>query len=67
MKNAITVITVLALVLIVINAFQIDLEAPFTDDSLVAVITILASSCAILLMQILKISKKIDSRVKRRD
>jgi hypothetical protein len=40
---------------------KIDITAPFQGESLVAVITIIAGLCVILLMAILRISKKIEN------
>jgi len=57
---------IIALVFIVFNATKVDIDHPFNDESLVALITILGSFCVILLMQILKLSKRIESQQKNK-
>ena len=46
--------------LIIFNATHISLDAPFKNQSLVALITIMASSIVIVLLQILRLSKRIE-------
>jgi hypothetical protein len=53
----------LALVMAIFNATKIDFEAPLEGDSSVAVIGILASLSAFLLLLILLLSKKIASKI----
>lgn len=53
----------LALVMVIFNATKIDFEAPLEGDSSVAVIGILASLSAFLLLLILLLSKKIASKI----
>ena len=60
MKIFIICLQVLALGLIVFNLFQIDWSNPFKEETNTALITILSSLCAILLLQILRYSKKIE-------
>ena len=62
MRVIIFVLTILAFALIIYNATKINLESPFKEESTIAIITILASLCAILLLQILRISKKIEKK-----
>jgi len=52
--------------LIIFNLTQIDYNDPFGNKSTVALITILAGLCTILLLAILRISKKIETKVKKR-
>ncbi|MBP0902623.1 hypothetical protein ACFSKN_06355 [Mariniflexile gromovii] len=66
MKIATIVISVLALALIIFNATQINFDTPFEGESMIALITILAALCAIVMMQILRISKRIEAKVKGR-
>ncbi|MFD0835006.1 hypothetical protein ACFQ0I_04470 [Mariniflexile aquimaris] len=66
MKIATIIISVIALGLAIFNATKVNLEAPFEGESMVALITILASLCAILMMLILRISKRIEQKVKKR-
>ena len=63
MKIFIRVLMVLALVMAVYNATEVDFEAPLQGDSSVAVIGILASLSAFLLLFILLLSKKIAAKV----
>ena len=64
MKIAIYIFIFLAAALFVFNATKLDLGHPFEGDSLVAAISMLASACVILLMLILKTSKKIKEKNK---
>ncbi|MBD0831481.1 hypothetical protein [Aestuariibaculum sediminum] len=66
MKIATIIISVLALILVAFNTTKINFSAPFEGDSIVAIITILASLCAVLIMLILYISKRIEQKVKER-
>ena len=49
----------LALVMAIFNATKVDFNAPLQGESSVAVIGILSSTCAFLLLFILLLSKKI--------
>lgn len=64
MKFFTIIVTVIAIVLIGYNSTQISLDAPFEGQSVVALITIFASLCAIALLQILRLSKKVDQKLK---
>jgi len=64
MKAFTIIVTVIAIVLIGFNVTQINFEAPFEGQSTVALITILASLCAIILLQILRLSKKVGQKLK---
>ncbi|WP_452224000.1 hypothetical protein [Lacinutrix chionoecetis] len=64
MKIFTLVLTIIAFGLIVFNATKINFNALFEGESMVALITIIASLCAILLLQILRISKKIEEKSK---
>lgn len=66
MKILTIVISVVALALIVFNFTQVDFNTPFEGQSMIAVITISASLCVILMMAILRISKRIEQKVKKR-
>ena len=61
-----TIIIILATVMAIFNATKIDFKAPFKGDSMIALITIVAALCAIILMVILRISKRIEQKVKER-
>ncbi|MCK0161059.1 hypothetical protein [Allomuricauda sp. F6463D] len=59
------VIIILALGLIAYNVTMVDFENPIQGDSTIALIGILASLCAIVLMMISLTSKKIDKKLKK--
>jgi|TARA_B110000879_G_scaffold196049_1_gene265354 hypothetical protein len=65
MKIFIKVLMILALLMVVFNATKIDYNAPLQGDSSVAVIGVLASTCAFLLLFILLLSKKIAEKVNK--
>jgi len=65
MKIAIFILHIIALALIVFNATKIDYSNPLTGESIIALITILSSLCVIFLLQILKLSKRIEKYVKK--
>jgi hypothetical protein len=64
MKIFIYTMMALALVLLGYNVTKINWEAPLNGDSTVALIGVLACACAVLLLAILLISKKIASKSK---
>lgn len=66
MKILIWGLSILALGLIIFNATRLNFDALFEGDSYTAILTIIAGSCAILLLQILRISKKIEILSKKR-
>ena len=64
MKIFIHILTLVAVALIIFNTTQLNFDALLDGQSLVALITIIASLCAIMLLQILRISKKIEAKSK---
>ena len=64
MKLFTIIVTIIAIVLIGYNITEINLDAPFEGKSVVALITIFASLCAIALLQVLRMSKKVDQKLK---
>ena len=50
--------------LIIFNATHVNLNAPFKNQSLVALITIMACAIVIVLLQILRLSKRIEKEQK---
>jgi len=52
--------------LIIFNSLQIDINSPFKGESIIAIITIIASFCVIVLMQILRTSKRIEQKLKNK-
>ncbi|MAU27213.1 MAG: hypothetical protein CMH48_06525 [Muricauda sp.] len=68
MNKTLTIVFILlAMGLIVFNFTLLDFQNPFVGDSLIAVIGIVASLCAILLLLILWNAKKIERKVNRKD
>ncbi|AEH00603.1 hypothetical protein [Lacinutrix sp. 5H-3-7-4] len=66
MKIFTLILSILAFGLIIYNFTKLDFSNLFEGESTVALITIFASLCAILLLQILRISKKIEEKNKGR-
>lgn len=66
MKIATIIISILALILIAFNFTKVNFSAPFEGESIIALITIVSALCAIALMLILNISKRIEEKVKGR-
>ncbi|WP_142784856.1 hypothetical protein [Changchengzhania lutea] len=64
MKILTTLLSLVAIGLIIFNLTQIDYNAPFEGASIVALITILASLCVVVMMLILRTSKRIEQKVK---
>ncbi|AEM70554.1 hypothetical protein Murru_1513 [Allomuricauda ruestringensis DSM 13258] len=63
-KTFAIVLIILALGLIAYNVTLVDFENPIQGDSTIALIGIVASLCAIVLMLIFITSKKIDKKLK---
>jgi biotin transporter BioY len=53
------ILSALALGLIIFNAFKINWAAPLEGESMVAVISVLASACGIMLLGILRLSIRV--------
>lgn len=66
MKVFTYILTVIAIILIGFNLTQIDFNDPFSDKSTVALITIIAGLCTILILAILRVSKKIEATIKKK-
>ena len=62
MRNYIFII--LATVLLAFNISKLNFENIYSDDSKIALIGILSCSCAIILLVILHLSKKIKDKIK---
>lgn len=67
MKTFLRIMAVLALGMMIFNATMIDWDMPTEGDSLVAIIGILASGSALLLIWILLLSLKINAKQKGKD
>ena len=65
MKLFTILLSVIALGLIAFNATKLNFDALFEGESIIAIITIVASLCVIILMQILRASKRIEQLSKR--
>ncbi len=66
MKNFTIILSVIAAGLIIFNFTKINFDAPFKGESIIAVITIVASLCVIIMMAILRTSKRIEQKIKER-
>ncbi len=64
MKYLTSIISIIALGLMIFNFTKVNFGTPFKDESLIALITIVASLCVILMMLILRTSKRIEQKVK---
>ena len=64
MKVFTTILIVLAIALIIFNVTQLDFNKPFEGDSMIALIGIVACFCAVFILLIFKMSKKIEEKLK---
>lgn len=64
MKIFTTILILLAVALIIFNVTLLDFEKPFEGNSMIALIGIVASFCAVFILLIFKISKKIEQKFK---
>ncbi len=64
MKIIIHILSLMALGLMIYNLTKVDFNAPFQGESVTGIITIVAALCAILLLQILRVSKQIEQKSK---
>jgi len=67
MKALTLIFTLIAIGLIIFNITQVDFDAPFEGDSVVALITIFAALCAIVLLQILRLSKRVEKQLNTKE
>ena len=66
MKIFIWILSIIALALIVFNITKLDFNNLFQGESFTAVLTSISALCAIILLQILRLSKKIEALQKKR-
>jgi len=66
MKIFTLILSIIAVALIIFNATKLNFDALFEGESYTAILTIIAALCAIILLQILRISKKIETLSKKR-
>lgn len=59
MKIFTNILVLLAVALLIFNITLIDFQNPFKGDSTIAFVGVVASSCAVLILLIFRISKKI--------
>lgn len=64
MKIFTNILIVLAVSLILVNIYLLDFKNPFEGDSMVALIGVAASFCAVLILLIFRMSKKIEDKLK---
>jgi len=64
MKIFTNILFFIAIALIIVNVFLLDFNKPFEGDSMIALIGIVASFCAVLILLIFRMSKKIEEKVK---
>lgn len=59
MKIFTNILVLLAISLLVFNITLIDFQNPFKGDSIIAIVGVVASFCAVLILLIFRMSKKI--------
>lgn len=59
------ILILLALALIVYNITLVDFAAPFTGDSTIALIGVMASLCAVVLLLLYLTSKKVQQKIQQ--
>jgi hypothetical protein len=64
MKIFTTILLFIAITLIIVNVFLVDFKKPLEGNSMIALIGIVASFCAVLILLIFRMSKKIESKLK---
>ena len=64
MKIFTTILILIAVGLILFNVSLLNFQKPFEGNSAVALIGILAAFCAVFILLIFKMSKKIDEKLK---
>ena len=64
MKIFTNILIFIAIALIIVNVFLLDFNKPFEGDSMIALIGIVASFCAVLILLIFRMSKKIEEKLK---
>jgi uncharacterized protein YoxC len=64
MKIFTNILLFIAIALIVVNIFLLDFNKPFEGNSMIALIGVAASFCAVLILMIFRMSKKIEDKLK---
>lgn len=66
MKMFTLIFTIVALAIIAFNVTKVNFQAPLKGESIVALITIFALLCGIILLQILRLSKRVERQLKNK-
>ncbi len=66
MKIFTYILSIIAILLVIFNFVSIDFRDPFSNESIIALITVVAGLCVVVLLAILRISKKIETIQKRK-
>jgi integral membrane sensor domain MASE1 len=66
MKAFTYTLSIIAIILVVYNLTKIDYNSPLQGESAVALITVVAGLCAVLLLAILRTSRKIEKTLKKK-
>jgi len=64
MKIFTNILILVAIALIIFNVTLLDFDKPFEGNSMVALIGIVAAFCAVFILLIFKMSKKIEEKLK---
>ncbi len=64
MKIFTTILIVIAIGLVIFNLTMFDFKKPFEGNSMIALIGVVASFCAVFILLIFKMSKKIEQKLK---
>ena len=64
MKIFTNLLILIAIALIIFNVTLLDFDKPFEGNSMVALIGIVAAFCAVFILLIFKMSKKIEEKLK---
>ena len=64
MKIFTSILILLAISLIFVNVYLIDFNKPLEGNSMIALIGVAASFCAVLILLIFRMSKKIEEKLK---
>ena len=67
MRTFTYILSIIALALIAFNVSKLDFDNLFEGESMVAVITIVSGLCAIILLTIIRISRRIDRKLRNKD
>ncbi|MCB0375261.1 MAG: hypothetical protein KDD04_05020 [Sinomicrobium sp.] len=65
MKYFSGVLIAIAVAVIIYNSTLINVDAPFEEESLIALIGIVSALCAILLLVVFMLSRKIQRKIKK--